>query len=259
MHTILTFQPHHYLAPFLTPLGTQDFRILHFPMDRCLSVDDSPGIGEALSALSVYSGIIFLNPFAVPFFFERLRAAGMTAADLQALYCVGTVTEQAILLHGGADLNTTTVRDTTALLSELDPLSNQFFLMPVCAGDRSDLGPRIERAGGKLNEVSVCTLSPLSQAELADYERMCMEGEVDCVAFFTPADVRVFALQIPRFKQATILTAANGTNTVLALMNLGLRTDLISHEPLDEFGAMIAERLLSDLRVDLSDEYIDSI
>jgi uroporphyrinogen-III synthase len=259
MHTILTFQPHSLLKEFLAPLGSPDFRVIHFPVEWSLAADQTHAMAEPLSALSVYSGIIFNNPFAVSFFFNELLAAGIAANELPPVHCVGDVTAQAVMEHAGEALQPAIMCDTTTLLASLGNISNLFFLMPVCGEDKSGLGLRIERAGGRLNEVPVCSLEKISRETHAEFGRMFTEGDIDCVAFFTPADVTMFVFQIPEFKQATVLTAANGTNTVLALMNTGLRTDLISHESLAEFAEMIAEHLLSDCPVDLSEEYFDQI
>jgi uroporphyrinogen-III synthase len=147
--------------------------------------------------------------------------------------------------------------DARHLADTVRDAAGKRFLIPQSDIGRDEISSLLQAAGATVERVTAYRTIVPGGAQISRLESMFVEGEVDCIAFFSPSAVRNFSLLIPDFKQATILVAAIGGTTATTALASGLRVDIISPEATSAaFADAIIRALQSDDRIDLDRQFI---
>jgi uroporphyrinogen-III synthase len=252
-HTVLLTRPRGGDDTFARLLEAEGVRVLHEPFIEILPPADWAPLDAALDAIGVYSAIALTSMNAAHFFFARAAERGVAMDELPPVYAVGPKTAEMIRRAGVEPAVVPTSYTARDLAAALGDVSNQFILQPGSDIALADFAEAVAAGGGQVNSVCAYRTVRAERATVRELERMFVEGEVDCVAFFSPSAVKAFAAMFPEFKQATLLMAAIGQTTASAVLGNGLRCDVIATEQTAEgLARAILARLASGERVDLS-------
>ena len=226
--------------------------LLHVPLQACGEPENWQAADEALDAIEVYHGIILPNPNAANGLLHRLRQRGISSGSLPTVYAVGPRTASTLAAEGIESVPVPENASPSDLDAIVGEVSNQFVLFAGTAQPSRAFTGYIAERGGKMNNIAVYRLASLPHQRIVALDQKLIEGDVDCVAFFSPQMARSFTTVIPEFKQATILIAGIDQQTAAAVAGNGLRIDVISPQPDQRsFARCIADHFNSDMRIDL--------
>jgi len=257
--TVLLTRPKGASEEFTSMLGKHGIEVLHFPMIEILPPKQWDEVDAALEAIAMYSEIVFTSANAVHFFFHRMKEQDIFSTSLPPCHAVGQKTAAALESHGISAHGIPDTASAADLAAALGDVSNQFFLQPGSDLLRAEFCDTVEAKGGRVKQVTVYRTVQPSQKEMLQLDQMLIEGSIDCIAFFSPSAVKNFIGMIPLFTQATILIATIGQTTAAAVLNSGLRVDIIAPEQTAEsLASAIAERIVSLQRIELDpDQFMD--
>lgn len=258
--TVLITRTKEQAAEFATLLAAEGIRPLFFPMIEIRPPDSWDELDGALARAESFDGIIFTSVHAVAAFFDRREEAGFSRSGARTLplcYAVGEKTRQAAESRGGNCAAVPEKFDGRHLAEAIGGAAGRRFLLPQSDIGGEDIRTLLEQSGAIVERVTAYRTQAPTGARLSRLESMLVEGEVDCIAFFSPSAARNFAALIPAFKQATILVAAIGGTTATAAMASGFRTDIIAPEATGEsLARAIIRRLRSDDPIELDHQFI---
>ena len=257
--TVLTAEPESETLLFDHRLAGLGYRVLHSPFQVADDPDSWVSFDRALLARESYAGVIVPNSHAASGLLKRIREKKCDIASLPPLFAVGTATA-AILDSAGT---TSTPISPSASPEDLDTVfgdpSGRRYLLAGTTQPARGFSDYIDARGGNLDNAPVYRLAFIAGRELQELDRKLIEGDVDCLAFFSPASPRTFAALIPEFKQATLMIAVMDQGTAAAVSGCGLRVDVIAPQRTGEaFAQAIADRFDSDTRIELDpDQHMD--
>ncbi len=258
--SVLITRPREQGAEFASLLASEGIRPLFFPAIEILPPESWTALDDALARMESFDGIIFTSANAVAAFFDRREAAGFAGGEGGALppcCAVGEKTRRAAEARGARCTAVPETYDGRHLAEAIGGAAGRRFLLPQSDIGREEIAALLEQAGASVERVTAYRTAAPSGAERSRLENMLVEGEVDCIAFFSPSAARNFAALIPAFKQATILVAAIGGTTAAAALASGFRVDLIAPEATGEsLARAIIARLRSDDRIELDHRLI---
>ncbi len=250
--TVLLTRPEGCGRAFAETLAKRGIKVRHFPMIEIMPPEDWTAADDAIENISVYSGIAVTSANGARFFMERYYERGGLIENLPPVHAVGKRTAEALSSYGIAAKTSPDEASAAALAASLGDISNSFFLNPASDIAGKDFVDAVAAAGGKAHQVIVYRTRQPSARDVRDLDRRLIEGEIDCIAFFSPSAVKNFSALIPDFMQVTVLVAVIGRTTAVAAMGSGIRVDIIAAEQTEEsLAEAIAERLASHGRVDI--------
>lgn len=255
--TVLVTRPKDQASEFASLLESHEIRVLHLPMIEIKPPDSWQEVIDAIAILQSYDGIIFTSVNAVKYFFDRITESNFPSGLLPACYAVGEKTRKAVDERGGMCVTVPEKYNAQSLTSSMKDVAGKKFLFPQSNIGSDEIIILIEQAGGAVHKITVYQTVMPSISRLQKFEEMFLEGEVDCIAFFSPSAVKNFTTLFPQFKQATILAAAIGGTTASTALAHGLRVDVIAPQATSESLAQaIINRLQSDDRIELEHQFI---
>jgi uroporphyrinogen III methyltransferase/synthase len=181
------------LSERLRELGAEP---LEYPVIAFAPAEDRRPLEDAIAHLRDYDWIIFTSANGVRFFFERLRAAGLTAAALDGMRAgaIGPATAEALRSAG---LEPAFVPDEfvgEAVIAQIGEVAGKRILLPRADIAREALATGLEAKGAQVDQV-VAYRTVLGEPK-SDIAGLLREGRIDAVTFTSSSTVKNFFAQL---------------------------------------------------------------
>ena len=183
-----------------TQLTRQGARVLPWPILDIGEPEHSQTLDEAIENLFGYDWIIFNNANAVNFFLGRFQTLGHEISELDDLRVCG-VGEETVHRLEESQIHIDVIPDRLstratfgaieAYVGGRDGIRGLNVLIPGAGTSRGYLQDAFENAGGRVDLVATYRTSAVN--DLARVGALLAGGGIDCVAFTTASEVRVFA------------------------------------------------------------------
>ena len=183
-----------------TQLARQGARVLSWPILDVGEPEHSQALDEAIENLFGYDWIIFNNVNAANFFLRRFQTLGHEISELDSLRVCGVGEETVHKLeesHVHIDVipdrlsTRATFGAIEAYAGGRDGIRGLNVLIPGAGAFRGYLQDALENAGGRVDLVATYRTSAAN--DLARVGALLAGGGIDCVAFTTASEVRLFA------------------------------------------------------------------
>ena len=196
-HRTVLIGPSADLAATLERCGA---RVLIWPRLDIRAPGDCAAIDEAIENLFGYDWLIFQNPHAVNFFFERFQILKHEISELDAVR-VCAVGQETVRTLAAAQVHLDVIPDRfstppvveaiAAYVGGREALSGLNFLVPSAAATVSRLQESLEDAGARAD--LVLTYRTCATNEPQRINALLTGGGIDCVAFTDGSEVRTLA------------------------------------------------------------------
>lgn len=244
-NTVLLTRPEGSSPVFENILREHGLDVLHVPMIAIQSLDDWSEVDATLADIAQYDGVLFTSANAVRFTIERLKSIFPTLDVLPPMHCVGERTEEAVkefALAAGVVPASASAEELAAALGEV---AGKRFLHPCSNIARQELRDAIAKRGGSVESLVVYLTNDVSDDQLEAMRSRVESESIGCIAFFSPSAVARFIRTFPNFHEGEILIAAIGRTTADALLEFGVRVDVVPQEQTAEALATLIARYLT--------------
>lgn len=244
-NTVLLTRPEGSSPVFENILREHGLVVLHVPLISIQPLDDWSEVDTILSGIAQYDGVLFTSANAVRFTIERLKSIFPSLDALPPMHCVGERTAEALkafTLDAGVVPAKTGAEELAAALGDV---AGKKFLHPCSNIARPELSDAVARYGATVEPLVVYVTRdvPMDQLETV---RCHLESEsIGCIAFFSPSAVTQFVRAFPNLHEGEILIAAIGRTTADALLEFGVRVDVVPQEQTAEALATLIARYLT--------------
>lgn len=184
-------------------LESEGFQTLTWPKLQPTPLENLAALDDAIANLYGYDWIIFVNPYAVGFFVERLEKQSREVSDLDSLRvcAIGEATASAlehVRVHVdvvAAQTNPSAIVEQLAMYTGgIEHLDRLNFLLPQAAIGREYLKEHIENSGARADIITAYqTVASDDLTRLTGLQGMLLTSCVDAVVFSDPNEVSKLA------------------------------------------------------------------
>ncbi|MBF0132596.1 MAG: uroporphyrinogen-III synthase [Magnetococcales bacterium] len=209
------------------------------PLLEAQPPDDPEPFRQAMANLSHYDGIVFTSIQAVRAFLQFPAPSPKSPK----IYAVGHKTAALLAQGGYHPIVPAHPMGGQELALEILRTSqpNHRLLFPQVQEGREELTTILHQHARHIDRVVCYHMAPVRQLETVTIERL-QERRIDAIPFFSGRTAQIFLNLLPQGDPFALLEkpmlAALSTTTADVMRSLGLRVDLVSHQPTAE--AMIA-------------------
>jgi uroporphyrinogen III methyltransferase/synthase len=218
-------------STFAELLEQQGAEAIRLPTIETAPLDEYTSLDTAMGQLDSYDWLIFTSVNGVSHFCQRLDALGKDVRSLASLRiaAIGSETARAVrALHLRVDVVPSEYR-AEGLLTALDDVHGQKFLLPRAAEARDTLPRELRRRGAAVDEVSAYRTVP--PRKIAPQLRtLIKEGKLDLVTFTSSSTVRNFFAVLGQGEATALLRRTSigciGPVTADTVRSFGLNVDV---------------------------------
>jgi uroporphyrinogen-III synthase len=219
-------------AGFIAKLKELGAHPIPFPAIQIREPEDWAACDDSIARLASYDWVIFSSFNGAHYFLTRLRQRGIDAIHAK-IAAVGRTTADAVRSFGhGVDLlpEEFSARGILQSLQEFD-LKGKRFLLPTSNIGRQELQTGLSRRGALVDKLEAYRTVANPDLDAEGMRRRIRDGEIDCIAFFSPSAFNFFVDIMGRsiiddIDANSIKLAAVGPVTAKAVRAANLTVDI---------------------------------